>query len=90
MPELKPMMCPVTLQGAENLIAGDDECRALFHAALARASLHQNVRSLTIYCDARNRDGWLEYTMIFGYEGGGRFTLGCIQRKPGEAFEFHS
>jgi hypothetical protein len=38
----------------------------------------------------RKRDGWLEFLTVINYRDTGKLTLGCIQRKPGGEFEFHS
>lgn len=34
--------------------------------------------------------GWLEYIIVLTYGSGRKFTVGMIQRKSGEPFEFHS
>lgn len=87
---LKDMFAPVTLHGVENLADADNEAVMLLRAALQRAQRHQNVAKATLYCDARNSEGWLEYVLVLAYTTGGKMTIGCIQRKPGDEFEFHS
>lgn len=87
---LKPMMPSITLNGAENLCEADQEVFGLLRATLQRVAAHQNVDRVTIFCDARNSDGWLEFLTVINYRDTGKLTLGCIQRKPGGEFEFHS
>ena len=49
-----------------------------------------------IHTQPRDRDGWLEFQIVTDTDDAGRFVrgqsmlVGMIQRKPGEAFEFHS
>ena len=93
MPALKEMVAPVTLHGVENLLDADTEAFGLLRAALQRTARHQNVEKITLFCDARNSEGWLEFLAVITYtpaSGSGKFTMGCIQRRPGDEFEFHS
>lgn len=90
---LKPMFAPVTLHGVENLVDADNEAMMLLRAALQRAHRHQNVEKVVVFCEERNDEGWLEYIMVIHYtpaSGSGKMTIGCIQRKLGDEFEFHS
>lgn len=77
----------LTLRNLEEV--GPDDV-ALVHACIDRAMQHQHVVAVSIQCAARNREGWLEFIMMFGYDDGGTLTVGALQRKPGEPFEFHS
>lgn len=38
----------------------------------------------------RRRDGWLEFTLLVTFEGGGKILIGCLQRFAQASSEFHS
>ena len=91
MPALKKMLPPVTLHGVENLLDADTEAFGLLRAALQRVTSHHNTERVVLFCEGRNSEGWLEFIANIHYTEGGRpFVLGCIQRRPGDEFEFHS
>lgn len=67
----------------------------LLTACLQRIAMHQNVTQATVIISARQTEkhsypGWLEFLLRVEYEHGGKLTIGALQRKPGEPFEFHS
>jgi len=73
--------------------------RALHYAMGDRAAvvkIHCNERTKPRYHDhtgsrvCYDEGGWLEYTVVVEWFGGGRFVLGAIQRTVGAASEFHS
>lgn len=41
-------------------------------------------------CSPRRESGFMEWVASFLGEGAPVFTLGCIQRQPGDEMEFHS
>lgn len=60
-------------------------------AVLSRAAHHiAQATSIRIYVDKRLPTGWIEYIMAIEYKGGGRLTIGAIQRELGGQYEFHS
>lgn len=62
----------------------------LLYAALARVQQHQHVTRCTVWCSAREVNGWLELLLHFEYEDGGKLTVGALQRDRNAKFEFHS
>jgi hypothetical protein len=68
-------------------------------AVLARLALHiPQAKVIDVYPQERvaadapawKHPGWLEWIVRIHYHTGAALTLGCIQRQPGAAFEFHS
>ena len=63
---------------------------------LHRASFHQDVYSIDVYCNERagklrsDPEGWCEYILRIEYRSGGKLTIGCIERSLGADMEFHS
>ena len=93
----------VELVDVENLIQWDDgelldkEAAELMKASVLRA-IAMGCEKATIYVTPRNpvywepnrHPGWLEFLMRVEFEEGTFMTLGCLQRRPGEEFEWHS
>jgi len=89
----------VTIVNGEYL---DDDSLPLLKECLERAQTHHHVNRVTISLSKRdaleeapgvriwNAPGWLEFGMAFEYDDGGKLFVGCIQRKPGAPFEFHT
>jgi hypothetical protein len=67
-----------------------DDNRPMLVAVLTRIAQYENLSDATIYVNNRNKDGWLEFLYRMQFKDGGKLTVGCIQRKPDEQFEFHS
>lgn len=75
----------------------DKEGEELLQATVLRAlrQLHQDGSTAEIRCADRKAEGksdagWLEFGLLCKYATGGKLFIGCIQRRPGAAFEFHS
>ena len=77
----------VVINGLEFL---QPEDMPLLHEALARIQCHQHVKGVTVWCNARTSDEWLELLLRFEYEDGGKLTVGALQRNLHAGFEFHS
>lgn len=77
----------VTIRNGEYLT---DDTLPLLRACVERSQTHHNVDHVTISLNERDAEGWLEFAMVFKYRDGGGLYVGCIQRKPGEPFEFHT
>lgn len=66
--------------------------------ALQRLGIHQHLARATIFVQPRvpldapdyKHPGWLEYILKLTYDTACTMTIGMIQRRPGEPFEFHS
>lgn len=77
---------------------GDSEAVQLLYAAIDRALCFQLVVRADVYLAARTpvdapdykHPGWLEFGLRLTLSDGGFMYLGCLQRRPGEEFEFHS
>lgn len=68
-------------------------------AVLQRCAFHiPNAKVIDVYPQERvaqdapayKHPGWLEWLVRIHYHTGSALTIGCIQREPGEPFEFHS
>ena len=73
----------------------DSEGEELLRACVLRSlrNLHQDGSNAIIHCEDRKTTGdvgWLEFALIIHYATGGQLFIGCLQRRPGEKFEFHS
>ena len=91
----------VELVDVENLIQPDEqldqEATELMKASILRA-IAMGCETATIYVTPRNpkewemyrHPGWLEFLMRVELEEGGFMIIGCLQRRPGEGFEWHS
>lgn len=77
----------VDIRNAEYI---NDDTLPLLKACLERAQSHRNVNQVTISMQGRDKDGWLEFQILYEYQDGGKLVVGALQRKPGEQFEFHS
>jgi hypothetical protein len=70
----------------------------MLSAVVQRALNFEHADKCTIWTEKRvpldapdyKAPGWLEYGLKIEFTDGGRIFIGCIQRKPGEAIEFHS
>ena len=71
----------------------------MLSAVLAHALRFANAESCVIYVNKRvpldapdyRNPGWLEYGLSVSHKGVEHpLYIGCIQRRPGEEFEFHS
>lgn len=66
--------------------------------ALERIGHHQHVSSAKVFVQPRvpldapewKHPGWLEYILRITYDTACSMTIGMIQRRPGEPYEFHS
>lgn len=79
----------------ENFDELSDDNMPLLVASLKRIAMHQNVTQATVIISARQTEkhsypGWLEFLLNVQYFDGGKLTIGALQRRPGEEFEFHS
>lgn len=71
----------------------------MLRAVLARCALHvPQAHTIDVYPQERSpadapawkHPGFLEWTLRVLYRSGSALTIGCIQRAPGEPFEFHT
>lgn len=87
----------LTLHDTETL-DGDAEAVQLLHATIDRALCFQHTAKADVYLAARTpldapdykNPGWLEFGLKLTFSEGGYMYIGCLQRRPGEQFEFHS
>lgn len=77
----------IEIKFAEDL---DHDNIHMLDAIMRRMMVYQNLERCTIHPAKRKSDGWLEFIYILKFADGGQMTIGCIQRKPGDSFEFHS
>lgn len=59
-------------------------------ATLARVARYQDLATVRVLCNTREKSGWIEYLLQMTFTGGGGLTVAVIQREPGEQLEYHS
>lgn len=52
--------------------------------------LENRVTSVQIFPKAPEKNGWLEWLLVYEFVDGGKLTVGMIQREPNGEVEFHS
>lgn len=58
---------------------------------IARMASGDRLCSATVYPNKRDKNGWLEWLLVYEFEGGSKLTVGAIQRHTQEdEVEFHS
>lgn len=85
----------ITMRGVEYLDTDDAEYVLLMHACVQRMRQYQHADHINFALAPRepatsSTPGWLEFMYTIQFRDGGTLTVGAIQRKPGEPFEFHS
>lgn len=87
--------CVVTLWNEQ----GTELDSTMLDVVMRRIARHMTqAKVIDIYPTGRVPDnapaykhpGWLEWMVRITYRDGGGLTIGCIQRKVGAEFEFHS
>jgi hypothetical protein len=68
----------------------DQEASLLLQSCVGRMTMYNRLKEGHVYCRERESSGWCEHIMRMQFEDGGALTVGALQRKPGEEFEFHS
>lgn len=64
----------------------------VLQAVLTRMAQHATqAERIEIYPqDNRDRSGMLHWIINIAYRGGGKLTIGVVQREPGAQVEFHT
>lgn len=68
----------------------DDDRQIMTEAVMRHSRRMQGWMRLEVFQNDREKNGWLEWMLVYEFWSGGKLTVGLIQRKPGEPVESHT